>query len=124
MAKNNSLPSWVVDGIKNVKFSKPKKHTSPGTILELYAEDLKVDVQLDAAVEDGRHIVTMDISKKIDLNSIERSVIFEISFEESKGKIDSKIVEYLKETKEVDMEKIDVDYIPASNCTSTFRISI
>ena len=65
MAKNNSLPSWVVDGIKNVKFSKPKKHTSPGTILELYADDLKVDVQLDAAVEDGRHIVTMDISKKI-----------------------------------------------------------
>ena len=106
MAKNNSLPSWVVDGIKNVKFSKPKKHTSPGTILELYAEDLKVDVQLDAAVEDGRHIVTMDISKKIDLNSIERSVIFEISFEESKGKIDSKIVEYLKETKEVDMDSI------------------
>ena len=48
----------------------------------------------------------MDISKKIDLNSIERSVIFEISFEESKGKIDSKIVEYLKETKEVDMDSI------------------
>ena len=65
-----------------------------------------MDVQLDAAVEDGRHIVTMDISKKIDLNSIERSVIFEISFEESKGKIDSKIVEYLKETKEVDMDSI------------------
>ena len=38
----------------------------------------------------------MDLGKKI----------YEFSFEESKGKIDPKIVEYLKETKEVEMDSV------------------
>ena len=106
MVKNNALPKWVVDGIKNVKFAKPKIRKSSGNLLEIYADDLKVDVQLDDTVEDGRHIITMDLPKKVDLNALERGVTYEFSFEESKGKIDAKIIKYLKETKEVEMESL------------------
>ncbi len=106
MAKSNSLPKWVVEGIKNVKFSKPKSRKSSGYVLELYGDDRKADIQLYDAVEDGRRIVTMDLAKEIDLNIVERGTVYEFSFEESKGKIDPKIVEYLKETKEVEMDSV------------------
>ncbi|MDI1494732.1 MAG: hypothetical protein K8823_38 [Cenarchaeum symbiont of Oopsacas minuta] len=103
MAKSNALPKWVVEGIQDVKFTKPKIQKSTGYILEVYEKDLKVDVQLYDAVEDGRHIVTMELSKKIDINTLERSITYEFVFEEAKGKIDPKVVEYLKEAKDVDM---------------------
>ena len=55
---------WVSDKIQNVKFEKSKELKKTGCILEFYDTDNKLDVQLYDSVEDGRHIVTMDLPKK------------------------------------------------------------
>jgi len=39
--------------------------TRTGYILEIYDKDAKIDAQLYEPVEDGRHIVTMNLSKDI-----------------------------------------------------------
>lgn len=36
-----------------------------GYVLEMYQEDNKIDTQLYDPVEDGRQIVTMDVSEKL-----------------------------------------------------------
>ncbi len=66
--KKEDIPKWVTDEIQNAKFEKPKEQTKSGYILEIYDKDGKVDAQLYEAVEDGRHIVTFDLSKNIKNN--------------------------------------------------------
>ena len=66
--KEDDIPDWVTDEIQNAKFKKPQEMKKSGYILEFYYEDNKIDVQLYDPVEDGRHIVTMDVSKKIKQN--------------------------------------------------------
>ena len=63
--KKDELPDWVMDDIRNAKFAKPESLTRTGYILEVYEEDKKIDVQLYESVEDGRHIVTLDLPKNI-----------------------------------------------------------
>ena len=62
--KEDEIPDWVSDEIQNAKFEKPKEMKKSGYILEFYNADNKIDVQLYDPVEDGRHIVTMDLLKK------------------------------------------------------------
>ena len=63
--KKEDIPEWVSDEIQNAKFEKPVSQTGTGYILEIYESDGKIDTQLYEAVEDGRHIVTMDLPKKV-----------------------------------------------------------
>ena len=63
--KEDAIPDWVTDEIQNAKFEKPQKMKKTGYVLEMYSEDNKIDTQLYDPVEDGRHIVTMDLSKKV-----------------------------------------------------------
>ena len=62
MAKSNSLPKWVIDGIKNVKFSKPKTRKSSGYVLEMYADDRKADIQLYDAIEEAVNSKRLEIT--------------------------------------------------------------
>ena len=62
--KKDDIPDWVTDEIQNAKFKKPQEIKKSGYILEFYYEDNKIDVQLYDAVEDERHIVTMDVVGK------------------------------------------------------------
>jgi len=73
-----------------------------GYILELYDVDNKIDVQLYDPVEDGRHIVTMDLPKKI--KDLEKGVVCEFIFEQHKAPLSKKVSEYLE--KEIDMNAI------------------
>ncbi len=50
-----------------MKFEKPVAVTKSGYGLEIYEGDEKIDAQLYKPVEDGRHIVTKDLPKKISL---------------------------------------------------------
>ena len=68
--KKEDIPDWVSDEIQNAKFQKPKEMRRSGYILELYEEDNKIDVQLYDAVEDGRHIVTMDLTESVKIEGI------------------------------------------------------
>jgi hypothetical protein len=107
MVKNKEgIPEWVSDEIQNAKFEKPVSQTRTGYILEIYENDGKIDVQLYEPVEDGRHIVTMDLPKTIKLNELERGVVYEFTYDSLKAPLDKKVVEYLKKEKEIEISAI------------------
>lgn len=104
--KKEDIPKWVTDEIQNAKFEKPSKLVRAGYILEIYEKDGKIDVQLYDSVEDGRHIVTMDLPKKIKPGELERGVIYEFTFNSQKAPLSKKVVEFLQKEKEIEMNAI------------------
>ena len=104
--KEDGMPKWVMDEIKNAKFGKPIKLARTGYILEIYGKDNKIDSQLYKPVEDGRHIVTLDLPKSIKLNDLQKGVVYEFVFNSLKAPLDKKVVEYLKKEKDLDMNAI------------------
>jgi len=104
--KKEDVPEWVTDEIKNAKFEKPVSQTETGYILEIYESDGKIDAQLYEPVEDGRHIVTMDLPKKVKPTDFERGVVYEFTFNSMKAPLSKKVVEYLKKEKEIEMNAI------------------
>ncbi|KKK73089.1 hypothetical protein LCGC14_2897330 [marine sediment metagenome] len=104
--KKEDVPEWVTDEIKNAKFEKPVSQTETGYILEIYESDGKIDTQLYEPVEDGRHIVTMDLPKKVKHADLERGVVYEFTFNSMKAPLNKKVVEYLKKEKEIEMNAI------------------
>jgi len=104
--KKEDIPKWVTDEIQNAKFEKPTEQTKSGYILEIYEKDGKADAQLYDAVEDGRHIVTLDLPKNIKSGELERGVVYEFTFDSLKAPLSKKVVEFLKKEKEIEMEAI------------------
>ena len=72
--KKDDMPDWVTDEIQNAKFKKPVEMKKSGYILEFYYEDNKLDAQLYDSVEDGRHIITMDVEKSIKIDDLLKGV--------------------------------------------------
>ena len=104
--KKDEIPDWVSDEIQNAKFKKPKETKKTGYILEFYDADNKIDVQLYDPVEDGRHIVTMDMPKTIKIKDLEKGTVYEFVFDEHKAPLSKKVSEYLEKEKEIDMNAI------------------
>ncbi|MGH1521005.1 MAG: hypothetical protein ACRBB2_01340 [Nitrosopumilus sp.] len=104
--KKDEIPDWVSDEIQNAKFKKPEELKKTGYILELYNEDNKIDAQLYDPVEDGRHIVTMDLPKKIKIGDLEKGVVYEFTFDQHKALLSKKVSEYLEKEKEIEMNAI------------------
>ena len=104
--KKDDIPDWVSDEIQNAKFNKPEKIKGSGYILEIYDADNKIDAQLYDPVEDGRHIVTMDLPKKIKLSDLEKGVVYEFTFDQHKAPLSKKVTEYLQKEKEIEMAAI------------------
>jgi len=104
--KKEDIPKWITDEIQNAKFEKPTEQTKSGYILEIYEKDGKADAQLYDAVEDGRHIVTLDLPKNIKSGELERGVVYEFTFDSLKAPLSKKVVEFLKKEKEIEMEAI------------------
>jgi len=104
--KKEDIPQWVTDEIQNAKFGKPIAETKTGYILEVYDKDGKADAQLYEPVEDGRHIVTLDIPKNIKPVDLERGVVYEFTMESLKASLSKKVVDFLKKEKEIEMEAI------------------
>ncbi|MCV0373797.1 MAG: hypothetical protein COW27_04790 [Nitrosopumilales archaeon CG15_BIG_FIL_POST_REV_8_21_14_020_37_12] len=104
--KKDDIPDWVTDEIQNAKFEKPEELKRSGYILEIYDDDNKVDAQLYDPVEDGRHIVTMDLPKKIKPSDLEKGVVYEFTFDQHKAPLSKKVSEYLQKEKEIDMNAI------------------
>jgi len=105
-SKEDDIPVWVTNEIQNAKFEKPEELKRTGYILEIYDSDNKIDVQLYDPVEDGRHIVTLDLSKKIKFSDLEKGVVCEFIFDQHKAPLSKKTVEYLQKEKEIDMNAI------------------
>ncbi|MFB5610573.1 MAG: hypothetical protein ACE5R3_03795 [Nitrosopumilaceae archaeon] len=104
--KKEDIPEWVSDEIQNAKFEKPISQTQTGYILEIYESDGKIDTQLYEPVEDGRHIVTMDLTKNIKPADLERGVVYEFTFNSMKAPLSKKVVDYLKKEKDIEMNAI------------------
>jgi hypothetical protein len=105
-SKKEDIPDWVSDEIQNVKFEKPEELKRAGYILEIYDSDNKIDAQLYDPVEDGRHIVTLDLPKKIKMSDLEKGVVYEFVFDQHKAPLSKKVSEYLQKEKEIDMNAI------------------
>ena len=104
--KKDDIPDWVSDEIQNAEFGKPEELKRSGYILEIYDADNKIDVQLYDPVEDGRHIATMDLPKKIKSSDLEKGVVYEFTFDQHKAPLSKKVSEYLQKEKEIDMNAI------------------
>jgi hypothetical protein len=104
--KKDDIPDWVSDEIQNAKFKKPEKIKKSGYILEFYYDDNKIDVQLYDAVEDGRHIVTMDVAKKIKIDDLLKGEVYEFVFDQHKAPLSKKVSEFLEKEKEIEMKAI------------------
>jgi len=104
--KEDEIPEWVTDEIQNAKFKKSEELKKQGYILEFYYEDNKIDVQLYDAVEDGRHIVTMDVPKTIKIDDLLKGEVYEFVFDQHKAPLSKKVSEFLEKEKEIDMKAI------------------
>ena len=104
--KKEDIPGWVTDEIQNAKFEKPDTLKRTGYILEIFDSDNKIDAQLYEPVEDGRHIVTLDLPKKIKSKDLERGVVYEFTFDSMKAPLSKKVVEFLQKEKEIEMNAI------------------
>ena len=106
MAKKDDIPEWVSDEIQNARFGSPEEQKRTGYILEIYGQDGKADAQLYEPVEDGRHIVTLDLPKNVKAADLERGVVYEFTFDQYKAPLSKKATEYLKTEKEIEMAAI------------------
>ncbi|MGY5142487.1 MAG: hypothetical protein ACW9WZ_05520 [Nitrosopumilus sp.] len=104
--QEDEIPEWVTDEIQNAKFKKPEELKKSGYILEFYYEDNKIDVQLYDPVEDGRHIVTMDVPKKVKIDDLLKGEVYEFVFDQLKAPLSKKVTEFLSKEKEIEMEAI------------------
>lgn len=104
--KKDDIPDWVLDEIKNAKFAKPEPLTRTGYILEVYDEDRKIDTQLYEAVEDGRHIITVELPKNVKPDDCQRGVVYEFTISMLKAPLSKKVVDFLKKEKEIEMSAI------------------
>ena len=104
--KKDEIPDWVSDDIQNAKFDKPEELKKTGYVLEFYDVDNKIDVQLYDPIEDGRHIVTIDLPKKIKTEDLEKGTVYEFIFDQHKAPLSKKVSEYLEKEKEIDMNAI------------------
>ncbi len=104
--KEDEIPDWVTDEIQNAKFKKPEGMKKSGYILEFYDADNKIDVQLYDPVEDGRHIITIDLPKKIKIGELEKGTVYEFVFDQHKAPLSKKVSEYLEKEKEIEMNAI------------------
>ena len=104
--KEDAIPEWVTDEIQNAKFKKPEQVKGSGYVLEIYDADNKIDAQLYDPVEDGRHIVTMDLPKKIKSSDLQKGVVYEFTFDQHKAPLSKKVTEFLQKEKEIEMAAI------------------
>jgi len=104
--KKEDIPKWVTDEINTAKFEKPISQTKSGYILEVYDSDGKIDARLYEPIEDGRHIVTLDLPKKIKTSELQRGTVYEFTFDLLKAPLSKKVTEYLQKEKETEMNAI------------------
>ena len=95
--KKDVIPTDVDAELKSPKFGKPKTHAVTGYILEFDENDKKVDIQLHEQIAGTTILEGLEVSKKINLNEIEKGVICEFKLDELKAPLSKKTVEYLKE---------------------------
>ena len=95
--KKDEIPEDIDNELKSPKFGKPKTHSNTGYILDINETDKKVDLQLYEPLSGTTILEGLDLSKKINLNDLEKGVVCEFKLDELKAPLSKKTIEYLKE---------------------------
>ncbi|MDE1862597.1 MAG: hypothetical protein KGI33_06770 [Thaumarchaeota archaeon] len=104
---SKEIPKWAQDEIKNAKFGKPETITRTGYILEIYEKEMRADVQVYEALDDGRKIIEgMSLPKKVKAADLMKGVVYEFTINVNKAPLGKKLVEFLKKEMELDMDAI------------------
>ena len=104
---SKEIPKWAQDEIKNAKFGKPQSITRTGYILEIYDKEMRADVQIYEALEDGRKIIEgMSLPKKVKPSDLMKGVVYEFTINASKAPLGKKLIEFLKKEMEIEMDAI------------------
>ena len=95
--KQNDIPEDIYNELESPKFGKPTELTASGYILDINEKDNKVDIQTYEPVSGTTILEGLSVSKKINLNDLEKGVVCEFKLDALKAPLSKKTVEYLKE---------------------------
>jgi len=95
--KEDKIPDDIDAELNSPKFTKSKTFTASGYILEVKESDKKVDIQVYEPIAGTTILEGLNLSKKINLNDIEKGVVCEFQLEELKAPLSKKTVDYLQE---------------------------
>ena len=95
--KQDDIPEDVNKELESPKFGKPSELTTSGYVLDINEKDSKVDIQTYEPISGSTILEGLSISKKINLNDLEKGVVCEFKLDESKAPLSKRTVEYLKE---------------------------
>ena len=95
--KQDDMPEDVNKELESPKFGKPSELTTSGYVLDINEKDSKVDIQTYEPISGSTILEGLSISKKINLNDLEKGVVCEFKLDESKAPLSKRTVEYLKE---------------------------
>ena len=95
--KQDDIPEDVNKELESPKFGKPSELTTSGYVLDINEKDSKVDIQTYESISGSTILEGLSISKKINLNDLEKGVVCEFKLDESKAPLSKSTVEYLKE---------------------------
>ena len=73
--KEDKIPEDIDSELKAPKFGKANTHTTTGYFLDVNENDKKVDLQLYEPISGTTILEGLEISKKVNLNDIEKGVI-------------------------------------------------
>ena len=94
--KHDDIPEDVNKELESPKFGKPSELTTSGYVLDINEKDSKVDIQTYEPISGSTILEGLSISKKINLNDLEKGVVCEFKLDESKAPLSKSTVEYLK----------------------------
>ena len=94
--KQDDIPEDVNKELESPKFGKPSELTTSGYVLDINEKDSKVDIQTYEPISGSTILEGLSISKKINLNDLEKGVVCEFKLDESKAPLSKSTVEYLK----------------------------
>ena len=95
--KQDDIPEDVNKELESPKFGKPSELTTSGYVLDINEKDSKVDIQTYEPISGSTILEGLSISKKINLNDLEKGVVCEFKLDEFKAPLSKRTVEYLKE---------------------------
>ena len=95
--KQSDIPEDVNKELESPKFGKPTKITASGYVLDINDKDNKVDIQTYEPVSGTTILEGLSVSKKIQLNDLEKGVAYQFKLDELKAPLSKKTIEYLKE---------------------------
>lgn len=104
--KKDGIPEWVSAEIQGAEFSHSEELRRTGYILEFYEGDGKMDAQLYEPVEDGRHIVTLDLGPGTGMEGLEKGAVYEFVFDQHRAPLSREVSEYLASEKGLEMDAI------------------